>query len=169
MNQQGVPAMANEGLCDVMSVEQVPESPQDLPSAEDLQAIAATWQQTAGMSAAEQLCSIEVKTSQNSSSISCSTFGGNASESAQGTSASYGKGTRISSVRVPRRTLKIATGERAKAVCEKLANQTTQCAGCNALADTVQTNPAESEPSHNSAQTLLPSDVPELPLAKHRV
>jgi hypothetical protein len=163
MNQQGVPAMATKGLCDVMSDEQMSESPQDLPSAVDLQAIAATWQQTAGMSAAGQLCSIEVKTSQNSSSISWTDSGDAPSESTQGTSASYGKGIRISSVRVPRRTLKIATGERAKAVCEKLANQTTQGAGCNALADTIQTNPAESEPSHNSAETLLPSEVPELP------
>ncbi len=150
--------MANQGVCEVMGDEPVVDSAEELQSAIDLNSVAATWQQTAGMSAAGGLCSIEVKTSQNSSSINWSTSGEASSESSRGTAA------RISSVIVPRRTLKIATGQRAKAVCERLANQTTQGSGCNALADTVA-----SAPKHCPSATLLPSDIPEEPLVEHRV
>ena len=155
--------MANQGLCEVMSDERVPQSAPDAQAEEELKSLAETWRQTAAMSEAGGLCSLEIKTSQSSSSISWSTSGESSSENSQGTAA------RISSVIVPRRTLKIATGQRAKAVCEKLANQSTQGAGCNALADTVASVSKPNASNHLPAETLPSSEVPEEPLTEHRI
>ena len=100
---------------------------------DDFAPIVATWQATAAMSeAAGQRCSIEVQT-QSGSGGSWVTAAGTSNESNRAASAC------APSVVVPRRTLKVAAGARAKAVAERLANQTTQAGGFNPLSDTVPT------------------------------
>jgi hypothetical protein len=88
------------------------------------------------MSAAGQHCSIEIN---NSSSRSGDSRLVKSSTCAKSTTVSQlgGAAVRTSNVVVPRRTMKIATGPRAKAVAEKLANQTTVAGAFNSAADTV--------------------------------
>jgi hypothetical protein len=104
---------------------------------DDFASIVATWQATTGMSAAGQLCSIEVNTSASRSGDSWMARSSTCENSTTVESTS-GTRPRASSVVVPRRTLKVATGARAKAVAEKLANQTTQAA-FNSAAETIPT------------------------------
>jgi hypothetical protein len=104
---------------------------------DDFASIVATWQATTGMSAAGQRCSIEVNTSASRSGDSWMARSSTCENSTTVESTS-GTRPRASSVVVPRRTLKVATGARAKVVAEKLANQTTQAA-FNSAAETVPT------------------------------
>jgi hypothetical protein len=78
-----------------------------------------------------QFCSIELQTTDCRSSISWTVASG-PPEEREGS-----VGDRTSRVVVPRRTLKVATGAKASALAEKLANQTTQAACFNSAADTV--------------------------------
>ena len=107
---------------------------------DDFATLVATWQATAGISAAGQRCSIEVKTSGSRSGDTWMPRSSTYENSATVASTS-GTRPRASSVVVPRRTLKVATGARAQAVAEKLANQSTQAALYSA-ADTVPTTNA---------------------------
>jgi hypothetical protein len=95
-------------------------------------------QPTQGMSAvAGQLCSIELRATDSRVSLCWSAASGPRDE--PGAAAR----DRTSCVVVPRRTLKVATGARAAAVAEKLANQTTLAAGFSSLADTVASTSRE--------------------------
>jgi hypothetical protein len=100
---------------------------------DDFAPVVATWQATAAMSeAAGQRCSIEVQSQSRSG-------GSWVTSHATSNGSNSDQVTRPSSVVVPRRTLKVAAGARAKAIAERLANQTTQAGGFNPLSDTVPT------------------------------
>jgi GYF domain 2 len=98
---------------------------------DDFRSIAATWQPTAALSAAGPLCSIEVQTTRSGPGDSWFTFP-NSTRSADLSQVKHAP-----CVVVPRRTLKVGAGASSQAVAEKFANQTTQAAGFNSLADTV--------------------------------
>jgi GYF domain 2 len=97
---------------------------------DDLAAVAASWQSTTSLTGPEgQRCSLEVQTQSRTS--------GSWSSASKSRERSRATGSQMSSVVVPRRTLKVGAGASARAVAQKLANQSTQVACFNSLADTV--------------------------------
>lgn len=96
---------------------------------DDLASVAASWQSTTSMAGlGGQRCSLEVRSTQSQAS-------GSWSRASKARERSNATGPQMSSVVVPRRTLKVGAG--AKAVAEKLAHQSTQVVCFNSLADTV--------------------------------
>lgn len=107
--------------------------------------VRATWAATASLSdAGGQNCSIEVNaTTVNCGNISSTAVGGTTNQSPRATAA------RISSVVVPRRSLKMSVDTRSEATVRNSANRTTRAMNFDSQADTV----ACANATHNEDQS----------------
>lgn len=119
-------------------------------------AVRATWEATASLSdAVGQNCSIEVNaTTLNCCNISSTAVGGTTNQSPRATAA------RISSVVVPRRSLKMSVNTRSDAMVRNSANRTTRAMNFDSQADTVACTGSGATRNEDQPKTIeRPSEV----------